>query len=36
MTVTESGYTSDKAFDISKAGLEQCLDKMALIFAKFT
>lgn len=29
MTVTEYGYTSDQAHDISKAGLEQCLDKMA-------
>jgi len=29
MTVTEYGYTSDQAHDISKAGMEQCLDKMA-------
>lgn len=29
MTVTEYGYTSDQAHDLSKAGLEQCLDKMA-------
>jgi hypothetical protein len=29
MTVTEYGYTSDEMFDISKSGLEQCLDKMA-------
>ena len=29
MTVTEYGYTSDQMVDISKAGLEQCLDKMA-------
>jgi uncharacterized protein YndB with AHSA1/START domain len=28
MTVTEYGYTSDEAHDMSKAGLEQCLDKM--------
>src|SRR5712691_5446724 len=28
MTVTEFGYTPDQIFDISKAGLEQCLDKM--------
>jgi uncharacterized protein YndB with AHSA1/START domain len=28
MTVTEYGYTSDQIFDISKVGLEQCLDKM--------
>jgi uncharacterized protein YndB with AHSA1/START domain len=34
MTVTEHGYTSDQAHDISKAGLEQCLDKMAGIFAR--
>jgi uncharacterized protein YndB with AHSA1/START domain len=33
LTVTEYGYTSDQAHDISKAGLEQCLDKMAAIFA---
>jgi len=29
MTVTEYGYTADQAHDISKAGMEQCLDKMA-------
>jgi uncharacterized protein YndB with AHSA1/START domain len=29
MTVTEYGYTSDQAHDLSKGGLEQCLDKMA-------
>ncbi len=29
MTVTEYGYTSDQMFDLSRAGLEQCLDKMA-------
>jgi uncharacterized protein YndB with AHSA1/START domain len=34
MTVTEFGYTSDQIFDISKAGLEQCLDKMAASFVK--
>jgi uncharacterized protein YndB with AHSA1/START domain len=34
LTITEYGYTSDQAHDISKAGLEQCLDKMAGIFAK--
>ena len=33
MTVTEYDYTSDQAHDLSKAGLEQCLDKMAAIFA---
>lgn len=29
MTVIESGYTTDQAVETSKAGLEQCLDKMA-------
>ena len=29
MTVTESGYTTDQVVETSKAGLEQCLDKMA-------
>src|SRR5262245_18229193 len=29
MTVTEYGRTSDQWFDLSKQGLEQCLDKMA-------
>jgi uncharacterized protein YndB with AHSA1/START domain len=29
MTVAEHGYTSDQAVDISKSGLEECLDKMA-------
>lgn len=29
MTVSEYGYTSDQAVETSKAGLEQCLDKMA-------
>jgi uncharacterized protein YndB with AHSA1/START domain len=33
MTVTEYGYTPDQEFDLSKAGLEQCLDKMAASFA---
>jgi hypothetical protein len=33
MTVTEYGYTSDQVFDLSKVGLEQCLDKMAASFA---
>ena len=32
LTVTEFGYTSDQAHDISKLGMEQCLDKMAAIF----
>jgi uncharacterized protein YndB with AHSA1/START domain len=34
MTVTEYGYTSEQAHDLSKAGLEECLDKMAEAFAK--
>lgn len=29
MTVTEYGYTSDQMLEMPKAGLEQCLDKMA-------
>jgi uncharacterized protein YndB with AHSA1/START domain len=33
MTMTEFGYTSDQLFDLSKAGLEQSLDKMVAIFA---
>lgn len=28
MTVTEYGYTSDQQIELSKAGLEECLDKM--------
>ncbi len=34
MTVTEYGYTTEQARDLSRAGMEQCLDKMAAIFAK--
>jgi uncharacterized protein YndB with AHSA1/START domain len=34
MTMTEFGYTSDQLYDLSKAGLDQCLDKMAAIFAR--
>jgi uncharacterized protein YndB with AHSA1/START domain len=33
ITVTEYGYTSEVQHDLSKMGLEQCLDKMAAIFA---
>ncbi len=33
MTVTEYGYKSDRIVDISRVGLEQCLDKMAATFA---
>lgn len=29
MTVTEYGYTSDQMLEMSKVGLEECLDKMA-------
>lgn len=34
LTVTEYGYGSEQARDLSKAGLEQCLDKMAAIFGQ--
>ena len=34
MTITEFGYTSAEHFDLSKAGLEQCLDKMAAMLSK--
>jgi len=30
LTVTEHGYTSPQTVEISKLGLEQCLDKMAV------
>ncbi|MEU6646026.1 SRPBCC domain-containing protein [Saccharomonospora sp. NPDC046836] len=30
LTVTELGYTSPQTVEISKLGLEQCLDKMAI------
>jgi uncharacterized protein YndB with AHSA1/START domain len=33
MIVTEYGYTTEQARDLSKAGMEQCLDKMAAMFA---
>lgn len=29
MTVSEFGYTTEQAVQTSKAGLEECLDKMA-------
>ncbi len=32
MTVTEYGYASQETVNISKSGLEQCLDKMAASF----
>jgi hypothetical protein len=34
MTVTEYGYTTEQAHDLSREGMEQCLDKLAAIFAK--
>jgi uncharacterized protein YndB with AHSA1/START domain len=34
MTVTEYGYANQEVVTISKAGMEQCLDKMATIFTK--
>jgi uncharacterized protein YndB with AHSA1/START domain len=33
MTVTEYGYTTEEARDLSRSGMEQCLDKMAAMFA---
>jgi uncharacterized protein YndB with AHSA1/START domain len=33
MTMIEHGYTTEESRDISKMGLEQCLDKMAAIFS---
>jgi uncharacterized protein YndB with AHSA1/START domain len=33
MTVMEYGYTSDQMLKMSKAGLEECIDKMAAISA---
>jgi uncharacterized protein YndB with AHSA1/START domain len=33
MTITEHGWTVGQMMEMSKAGLEQCLDKMAAIFA---
>jgi len=34
MTITEYGYTTEQARDLSRAGMEQCLDKMAAMFAE--
>jgi uncharacterized protein YndB with AHSA1/START domain len=34
MTVTEYGYTTEQARDMSRVGQEQCLDKMVAIFAE--
>lgn len=33
IVVTEHGYATEEARDQSRAGMEQCLDKMAAIFA---
>jgi hypothetical protein len=32
MTVVEHGYSREEVRDLSQAGLEQCVDKMAAIF----
>ena len=32
LTVTESGYPSRDVVEVSRAGMEQCLDKMAALF----
>ena len=34
MTVTEYDYTVEQTRDLSKAGMEECIDKMAMIFAR--
>ena len=34
VTVTEYGWTVGQMMEMSKMGLEQCLDKMAALFAK--
>ena len=34
ITITEYGYASEEAANISKSGMEQCLDKMAASFTK--
>jgi uncharacterized protein YndB with AHSA1/START domain len=34
MTVIEHGYTTEQARDLSRAGMEQCLDKMSAIFVR--
>jgi len=33
MTIVEHGYTTEDARNLSQAGLEQCVDKMSVIFA---
>ncbi|MBZ0283531.1 MAG: SRPBCC domain-containing protein [Anaerolineae bacterium] len=34
INITEFGYTSDQIIELSKAGMEQCLDKMAASFTE--
>jgi uncharacterized protein YndB with AHSA1/START domain len=34
ITVTEHGYTTEQACNLSRAGMEQCLDKMGAMFAE--
>lgn len=34
ITITEYGYANEQVRDLSKAGMEQCLDKMAATFVK--
>lgn len=34
ISVTEYGYASEQARDLSKSGMEECLDKMAGIFSR--
>jgi uncharacterized protein YndB with AHSA1/START domain len=36
LTVTEHGYGSDEIVEVSRAGMQQCLDKMAASFAEET
>jgi uncharacterized protein YndB with AHSA1/START domain len=33
VTVTEYGYTTEQAHDLSKGGLEECLDKLVAIYS---
>lgn len=35
LTVTEYGYTSPQVMEMSKSGLEECLDKMEMALDKF-
>jgi hypothetical protein len=32
--VTEQGYTSEQTLELSRMGLEQCLDKMAALVGR--